>query len=605
MKNTWKYVCIGVLLLLGMLSVVSANPLYVTYTERYNVTANVSGDGTTEYTLHNLTGYVIINNTASNDTLSDVWVAINVSNNITEPYVAYNGTPKKVFIKYTAPSYTGLPPGLTYIHIPMLPNKSYVEVAIPLNKSIAGIPIIVNETYSVTKVPANKLANWKVSFNISRNTSALPNLDTPVLVKVTKYLSNDPNHYGSSYWTFLNISDPNASVGSTQLWNGPYFSGGNDALNWTDVILNNTQNGSLSFRVYANSSYSDGEAIEAEYGFAVIFFKFNGTKSGTKVEGVYAIGDGEPSVCKKGPDKDETTGEYILWYENASFKNTGSEYYYNLTKVNIWAVDGSNPSILDPYNQTLLIQGSNRTLYPNTLLAPGDIWTSDTYNFTFPGVPVIWANYTFNIVDSNITLLNTTVNEYSDEYGSSYIVIEKIYIIGSYLIKVTKHIHANPDGSYTIYIVVENIGGEKSPKVYVYDLVPNNFSIVGNITVERPYMENDSGSHTLTNNPRYHLSLYWALNPLNGGADGDGDYNDTTELDNNQTVLITYTVNGTGTFIPSDLFIVGIDPTYSLLPTTSPKMVMIGGSSGNNYEVLLALLTGLVGTILVVRKVRR
>jgi len=32
---------------------------------------------------------------------------------------------------------------------------------------------------------------------------------------------------------------------------------------------------------------------------------------------------------------------------------------------------------------------------------------------------------------------------------------------------------------------------------------------------------------------------------------------------------------------------------------------MIGGSSGNNYEVLLALLTGLAGTILVVRKVRR
>jgi len=320
------------------------------------------------------------------------------------------------------------------------------------------------------------------------------------------------------------------------------------------------------------------------------------------VEGVYAVGDSSISVCKKGPDFEETTGKYILWYENTSFKNNGSEYYYNLTKVEIWAVNGSKPENLTPF--LYKIRESWHILTPNKLIKPGEKWNSDTYSFKWEGVPVIWANYSFKIADSNITLINISINEYNNEFGSSYIVIEKIYVVSGYLIKVTKTIKSNEDGTYTIYIVVENIGGEKSPFVYVYDLIPKNFSLVGNITVERPYMLNHSGNQTLTNNDRYNLSLYWCLNPLNGGANGDGWYNDT-ELDQNQTVLITYTVNGTGTFIPSDLFIVGIDPTHSLLPTTSPKMIMIGGSSGNNYEILLALMTGVVGMALVVRKVKK
>ena len=607
MKNAWKYIYVGILLLLGMISVVSADPLKVIYTERYNVTANVSGDGTVEYSINNLTGCLIINNTALNDTLSDVWIAINISNNISEPEVVNYTTPGGIEITNEAPNYTGLPTGLTYIHIPVLPNNSYVKIAIQFNGSNLGIPVIINETYSTTKVPANKMVKWNVTLNVSRNVSALPDTNTPVLVNITKYLSNNISHYGSSYWTFLNITNPVANQGYTSVWDGNYFPGSNDALNWTDVVLDSTQNGSLTFTVYANSSYTGRGAIEVNYGFAVIFFVFNGTASNTTVEGVYAIGDGGVSVCKKGPDMNATTGKYNIWYENTSFVNKGDEYYYNLTSFKIWAVNGTNVSKvieLGPFNTSLLIPGSNHSEIINQILAPGEKWDSPTYNFTFDGIPVIWANYTFRIADTNITLLNVSVNEYSDEYGSSYIVIERIYLISSYLIKVTKIIKSNPDGFYTIYIVVENIGGEKSPIVYVYDLVPNNFSIVGNPTVVKEWMENYSGQNTLTNNDRYYLSLYWCLNPLNGGADGDGWYNDT-ELENNQTVLITYTVNGTGTFLPSDLFIVGIDPTYSLLPTTSPKMIIVGGSSGNNYEILLALLTGLVGMILVVRRVRK
>ncbi|MBW9221320.1 hypothetical protein KKP91_03885 [Methanothermococcus sp. SCGC AD-155-M21] len=608
MKCNWKLASIGILLLIGMISAISANPLLVTYTEKYNMTANISGDGTTDYTINNLTGYLVINNSALNDTLSDVWVAINISNNISEPDVVHNDSPRSVDITDTVPDYTGLPSGLTYVYIPTLPNNSYVEVIIQLNGSNIGCPIIVDESYSATKVPSNRISNWNVSLNVSRNVSALPDPNTQVNIKLIKYLSNDSNNYGNSTWTFLNISNNNSNQGTTTLWDGPYFTGAaNDSLNWTGVVLNNSQNGSISFSISANNTYTGRGATKVDYGFAVVFFDFNGTVSGTTLEGAYAIGDGGVGVYKRGPEMNTTTGEYTLWYENTSLKNEGNNYYYNISEVNIWAVNGSNPTSLDPFNTSLLISGSKHTETPNYILSPGSIWNSSTYNFTFDdyddGVPVIWANYTFKVADSNITLLNTTVNEYDDEYGSSYIIVEKIYVVGSYLIKVTKTLKTNPDGTYSIYIVVENIGGEESPLVYVYDLLPNNFTIVSGPTVYNNTMLNGSGNTTITNNNRYNLSMYWALNPLNGGADGDGWYT-TTEINNNQTVLINYTVNGTGEYIPSDLFIVGIDPTHSLLPTTSPKTILVGGSDGNNFEVLLALLTGIIGMGIIVRRLK-
>ena len=601
MRDGWKYICIGILLLLCTLSVVSAKPLVVTYTEKLNITATVNGEGTANYSVTSITGHLIINNTAPQDTLSDVWVAINIPNNYNYS-IKHDYTPKGVYVTDTVPGHIELPQGLTYVHIPVLPPGEYVEIVFQLNGSQVGVPIVVNETYSETKVPANKMVTWYVTFNIYRNDSALPN--TPVLVNVTKYLSNDPDNYGSPYWTHLSISNASANQGDTPIiWDGPYTSGSNDALNWTGVTLNSTHHGSLTFTVSADNIYNQGGAVEADYGFAVIFFKFNGTV-GASIEGVYAVGDGEVSVCKKGPDLDTTTGKYTLWYENTSFKNRGSDYYYNITKVRIWAVNGSNPPIVDPYDTNLLIPGSEHIITPNELLAPGGVWSSITYNFTFEGVPVIWADYTFKVVESNITLINETINEYSDKYGSSCIVVERIYLVSGYLIKVTKHIFTNPDGTYNIDIVVENVGSEKSPYIYVYDMIPHNFTIISGPYVRKWYMLNHSGSFPLTNNPRYYLSLYWCLKPLSGGADGDGEA-DSIEVVYRQAVEISYTLKGNGTFLPSDLYIVGIDPIHSLLPTTSPKMVIVGGVLGNNYEVLLALLTGVFGTVLVVKRVRR
>ena len=595
-------------------------PLYVTYYEKYNITGNATGEGVITPKINNITGILTINNTGDNinDTLLDVWIAMNISKN--ESGLVVDNPYKLNYTIYTSYSsnwaYTELPNNVnTYIHIPTLPNGTYLIFKIDINESEVGTPLIITETYSATKIPARKNANWSVTINISRNVSALPSTDTAVLVNMTKYLSNTPADYGDGNWTFLNITAYENSTGSVTLWNANYFTGvdTNDSLNWTDVILNSSQNASITINITGKYDYANRTAILTQYGFAVIFFEFNGTASGSHLDGVYATGMCGVSAYKEGPEM--TGGEYKLWYEQANVTNNAKNYYFNLTKVTIWAVNGSNPTKLDPFNTTLWITTTNGYVVDsnhtytlsNVILAPGEFWNTSKEQFYSEDIPVVWANCSFRVVESNITLINKTVHEISDKYGSSYIIVEEIYVIGSYLIKVTKHIVPNDDGTYSIYIVVENIGGEKTPDyVYVYDLIPNNFNISdiwvnqsGMLAQKYNGVENFTGNNTVSD-PRYKACYYWALHEINPGANGDGWWN-STEITKNETVVIHYTLNGTGEFYPSDIFVVGIDPTNSLLPTTSPKITAVSGAVENNYEPLLALLTAMVGLGTIIR----
>ncbi|WP_457613669.1 hypothetical protein, partial [Methanocaldococcus sp.] len=439
---------LSVFLFLGAISAYGENgPLYVAYYEKYNITGNTLGDGTVNSTINNLTGYIIINNTGTtiNDTLSDVWVAVNISNNITAPAVQVNNTPKPVFIESSAPTYTNLPQANTYIHIPVLPNNSYVIINFSIDKSITGIPIIVSEAYSTNKIPSRKPSNWVVYINISRNISALPSTDTPVSISMAKYLSNDSNYYGSNTWNLLNITGYIANQGNIITYDGPYFTGNaNDTLNWTNVILNTTQNATISINITGNNTYANRTATLEKYGFAVIFFEFNGTVSGTKVEGVYATGYCGASATKEGPFLNASSGKYDIWQTSANVSNTASEYYFNLTNVSIKAYNGTQYiQVLDPSSLSPIYNYSTAL---NQIIAPGESWQSPKLNFTFDGVPVIWAGGIFKVADQNITLINRSVQEVSTKYGSSYIIVEEIYVVGSYLIKVTKHIIPNADG---------------------------------------------------------------------------------------------------------------------------------------------------------------
>ncbi|KUK05295.1 MAG: Uncharacterized protein XD48_2468, partial [Archaeoglobus fulgidus] len=196
--------------------------------------------------------------------------------------------------------------------------------------------------------------------------------------------------------------------------------------------------------------------------------------------------------------------------------------------------------------------------------------------------------------------------------------IERIYVIGSYLVKVTKHVESAGNDIYNITLVVENLGGQESPYVYVYDLIPKNFSLTNGDNDWKDPQDRDGdwvnkssmlagGPETITNIQLsgYDTGYWWRIRPINASADGDGAYDDYTEIENNQTVVIFYQIQGSEDYKLLDAFIVGIDPILSMNEQTSPKITLVSGAKATSYESVMALATALVGLTAVVGYRRR
>ena len=129
-------------------------------------------------------------------------------------------------------------------------------------------------------------------------------------------------------------------------------------------------------------------------------------------------------------------------------------------------------------------------------------------------------------------------------------------------------------------------------------MIPENFSVVNKMNVTQASMlaVNNSGNPNFwwTFNQSNPMSGYiegyaWQLNAIYPNADGDGNYTDYSEIAQNKSVVIYYQIQGSGAYKATDLFIVGIDPTFSMNAQTSPRITIVSGSAARNYEGVFAL----------------
>ena len=666
-SSEWAKIGFAALIMVTIITIANAAPLEITIEEKVNTTVTpqeyTTGDGPTFTYTTNVTGYVNITNTGS-DPIYDIWIALKLQNITGNCQHYWNNTSVVVTVgnSITIPDRINKPGVFNtsgancFIHIPLLKPGQIVSVFYDVDDSTMGIadgaPFSISEKYDPSKIPARGEYNWTVYFNVSLNqtwwaNTALGGLSgNNVTLNITKYLSNQSAHFGSPNWVYLNLSDNTTDRGSSEIFDSPYSDAtATDGLNITNILLNTSNpQVNISFRVTGNYSNSTAAPYYFEpFGFAVFNFSLveGGNISGSYVVDVFAIGNASINVTKDGPYLDGSGNAW--WRGNATINNTVSaSLHYIVTNVTIWAtnqgsftdlVSGSfkcnnthsdSGYVICEYNSStssLLPRELNNTNPSITL--PDD---NDWMNFSYNQVPIIWANATFKLIKSPTYgwgTNNTTMHDYNATYGSNFIVIEKIYIIGTYLVKVTKHVKYNETASdannnvFDIYLVVENIGGEESPYVYVYDLIPQNFnefnwngdwSDVGQDGnwVNKSSMFAGNGSQDFSGSPlygTYNKGHYWRLMPLNYTADGDGSYEDWDEIENNQTVVIFYQLNGTDDFRVLDAFIVGIDPMYSMNEQTSPKITLVSGAKATNYEnTLVAIVFATTGAVALITR---
>ncbi len=563
------------------------SPLNIEVNEILNINASTDGVYGTDYSEPYYEGYInISNNDPTKNTFSDIWISLNLTNkvvnysqrnalilisNTTNASVFWDINPSLIPSKYKMNKN-----GTHYIHIVKLPYNTSVVFKYIVN--ITNNPILVEEYYYPNKIIANAQQEWQINLTISLNSN-----DT-VPFNYTKILRN------SSTWSNLSIKNISQESGDVYISNSSY-TGGNGSLHWENITLNSSHNQTwILFNVsgYNNITYTNDEP----FGFGSVIFNLNHTFSGSGVVDVSSIGPADLEITKE-----QNVSNPQEWFGKGIVKNTAGVVYYNVSLLSVWA---TKAGIQASPNKSIISGSKNESQM-------GILETNKEKNistkFNYEGVPIVWSNISFKLINNETRGYNVV-----NISNTSYSISERIYVVHGYLIKVTKHVEHVNNNTYDVYLVVENIGSNNSPYVYIYDLIPNNYTI-SNIWVNQSSMlamhanKNSSLNYTGKNldvPQEYQSSYYWALMPITKQANGDGNYEDGTEIQNNQTVIIHYRLTGNGAYKHSYVYVIGIDPAHSLLSTTTNLVAIVGGLKEKNFENIFILIFSIVSVVLFV-----
>jgi|GEM_PF-3893551 len=427
-------------------------------------------------------------------------------------------------------------------------------------------PVIFSESYNTSKILVGGSVN--VSLTLENNaSSAITGIQ---LIKTAA----DVNDNSTFDFTF---SNPDVEVGDV--------SAIDDTITWNGFSLDADSNATLNFTATesdpgAHQNAESLSAVEHYIGNTILQFTItDGSESGSGVglneEPTATTSNFEISLQKNQLDQSEGgNGGGDDWGFTPTIENTDTEEIsFSISSVNLYVT--TSTALQDT-------SAVNSTSYTSQTISNGETWNQDEwkiYDFPEP-VPVGWID-----VDLSVDFSGAQLSEAYSTTNGTYELIEKIYIINGYLVEAKKSIAKNATNAdqYDIILWVHNKGNLVTPdNVYVYDIVPNNFSMVYNDTVPE--------GTTQVSSPITGMAYWWNVGPLQP---------DTQEGDE---VTIHYTVEGTGLYSLTDLFILGIDPSYTLNMQSTPVIrngVLVTSRAGVKpvlgMLMMAFLLLGMVG----------
>jgi hypothetical protein len=440
-------------------------PLPIIVNEYVNATISTEGFG---YLCGpwNVTGYIIVKNNNTGETVSDIWIPINKPSGLT------------ISLHY-APSYatvsSGSPPSYVqadnsganeFWHITQLRSGDNVTLKYTYTGSGCA-PILVEERYDPLKIVDGVSSTVNVKLNITNNFAFA------VDVKVRKVL---PADNGVEGWADIANNPAFSGTPSTNV-GGISYSSDYKELYWTNdgswpdgwFTLAAGGHGNSTFSITGTPALSEvgGETQKITLGTVYIYLKAEGTFTGLTIGKVFAVGDA--SVEAK---KEQDTTNPNQWKETLVFYDTSAIFKYDLFNTTVWATEGNTPSPA--------ISGSfnSQQVFNITQLSPGGSYAYGPFSFTYNGIPKIWALAKFRITNDQLNgwwnYNNfTSVWPNGDVY---YRVYEEIWAVRGYLVKAKKEVVSESPSCYVLGISLENLGQWETPYLEFYDVVPNGFS---------------------------------------------------------------------------------------------------------------------------------
>ncbi|MGM5482542.1 MAG: hypothetical protein ACQESF_03700 [Nanobdellota archaeon] len=295
------------------------------------------------------------------------------------------------------------------------------------------------------------------------------------------------------------------------------------------------------------------------------------------------VPDFEKRIYKPADNKDNHN---VTW-EIKPYVSTDKNITYDLQKVTLWVTHNMNPQNYTGLNKTYnnsggLLERINRTDPWNTETDPEDDWYfnyTDGSNATNPP-PIVWIEPEWLITNKYGQIKN-----FSKTLNGEDLYMKYIYVVNGYWLQINKNVTSIGEGQYRINTTVQNIGNGWTPEyeeVTIYDFVPKEFT-AWNFTVEPPKNETVGTSGSNYQGQAFVWDVPWkdgknsSLGPMRGpNATGY----------NNYTWSVAYTVNGSGQYKVTELYVVGLDPQKVDGAFASPIITVISSIQSHTHEVI-------------------
>ena len=579
---------------------------YVTLS--FNATGEAYSDGestTLPSTVAKINGEIIVSNYANRTLMSDINFGVNRSGQI-----VWSAMPVGVYRR-------DLGNGIYQIHINELANRSSITINYTINASLPESPLRVTVEYfqnatlggtnvSQTKILTNTTTDLDIRLNFS-NTKTDTNLSSIYITQSDSF--DNTITWQNTYW----FNDSGRAAGNLTVF--PY-----DILHWCNggnqlgtTPATNNISCPLYVRTQVNIDPATNTPIQVDWQNLTLWFSKPNISSGIWLTNVEVRGINSTAYVEKRREDYENFSGDLAFKSYVQGADPGVKI--NVTSFTIWVSGNHDPNNISLWPQDNLTDMVK--VYPianESMLGPG-MWVNST-NGTGTGepltntfrwkvtawdenatygrgiVPIYWgrANYTL----ARAVFQNFADNRTSMHFGSNFTVYEKIYLLRGYLVRVKKNVRSYATNEWEIFITISNIGNQYTPKIFAYDLVPQNFSVdvsrirvfpAGNLNSSVLQPLNISGNSSISGSMYSGTAYWWELNPIPNG----------------KNVNITYNATGFGSYYTRDLFVVGIDPVEGFGSVSiTPTIEMVQGTvSAAGAEALYVVLTviGMAGAV--------
>ena len=608
-----------------------------------------------------INGTLIIKNTSTTTDLSDIVVYVGNVEETTQWSVAAC-TPNANITFWDSNSLDGN----ILIHIRDLGAGASISCTYDINNLIASTPLVMTEDYTSRTMSLSQVN--PITLKLVNNDSVrYPSIYNVSITKIAPDYNNngirDFNYNtcnSDSNGTVANCNNTSATSGTRFDWTLASYAL-NDINGSPDNPVRMTYNlVEMDPNAHNTTGFYPSGRIDAN-------FASSSAITSLTVGRITAIAPSSLQVFKR-QDPDANSGATYDGYDwgfNLAFTNNTQDVNFQINKMSMWITINKNGS--DPHNYLAQhdFRNPNQAIDVNKLFANGKnymtmpaagsastcafnndnnhlecqanpanykLGTGSTWWATFgedidangwwidknlagdpqnpdgntPWIPVIWG-------DANFTIAN-------DEYDfnillqqNSYSLTTFMYIIHDYIVEAKKTVTRISPNDYNIFLWVHNRGNKNTPQnVYVYDVIPNGFDLNHTPDPDANIFRNRGGFDYNAlmgdgNQPIYAthgwdrngIAYWWNVGPLDANSTGLRD-----------EATIQYFVIGSGDYNAMNLFIVGVDPIQTDIPSHGSPVARLANlaTTYTQEEQTMAplagaaLIVGMLGGALIVIK---